>query len=98
MSAALSVLCLAIVGGLCAVGVFHPRYQDTLGERIGMSLVGLWCLARLPVKLASGAATEPVHLMLQVGMASFALGMAWAKWRAHRRQHGGSAAGREVST
>jgi hypothetical protein len=82
MSALISALCLALVGVLCVVGVFHPRYEDTLGERIGMSMVGLWCLARVPTKLWEGAETEPVHLLLHIGLASFALGMAIAKYRA----------------
>lgn len=82
MAALLSALCLAIVGVLCVVGVFHPRYDDTLGERLGMSLVGLWCLARVPTKLLEDADTEPVHLLLHIGLASFALGMAFAKYRA----------------
>jgi hypothetical protein len=89
----ISALCLAIIGALCLVGVFHPRYDDTLGERLGMSLVGMWTLARLPIKVAQvfdlvDGDTEPVHLMLHIGLASFALGMAWAKWRAFKR-HGG---------
>jgi hypothetical protein len=81
MSSLLSAACLAVVGLLCIVGVFHPRYKDTLLERIGMSLVGLWCLARIAVKVSAGEQTEPVHLLLHVGLACFAVGMAAAKWR-----------------
>lgn len=82
MTAMISALCLSVVGALCVVGVFHPRYDDTLGERLGMSLVGLWCLARVPSKLLEDADTEPLHLLLHIGLASFAMGMALAKYRA----------------
>lgn len=93
LMSALSAICMAVIGTLCVVGVFYHRYDDTIGERLGMSLIGMWTLARLPVKVAQAfnqidGDTESVHLMLHIGLASFALGMAWAKWRAHKR-HGG---------
>lgn len=84
MSGTISIVCLFLTGVLCVVGVFHPLYKDTLGERIGMSLIGIWCMARVPVKLVD-LDTEPVHMLLHVGMAVFACGMAVAKYRARHR-------------
>jgi hypothetical protein len=79
----LSVLCLTVVGLLCILGVFHPQYDDTLGERVGMSAIGLWSIAKVSAILSGGAEEFPA-LLLHAGLASFACGMAAAKWR-HRR-------------
>lgn len=77
----LSIILLSTVGALCAIGVFHPLYKDTLGERVGMSLIALWCLARVGSKLTNPD-TEPVNLLLHTGMFVFAVSMASAKWKA----------------
>ena len=84
MTGITSIILLSLVGLLCLVGVFHPLYKDTLAERIGMSLVGVWCLARVGAKI-DDPHTEPVHMMLHVGMAVFAVGMAWAKFKARHK-------------
>lgn len=83
----LSIICLAVVSLACAVGVFHHRYDDTLGERVGMSCIGIWSIAALAAKLLDRHEPELLQVMLHVGLASFAAGMAWAKWRAVQRRH-----------
>ena len=52
----LSIFLLLVVGVLCTIGVFAPLYNDTLGERCGMSLIALWCLAT-----GRGEGVRPIH-------------------------------------
>ena len=69
----ISIVALSVVALLCLLGVFHPRYDDTLGQRIGMSVIAVWCILRIQVKLTDFD-TEPVHMLLHLGMLSYALG------------------------
>lgn len=84
----ISIVALSLVAVLCVVGVFHSRFDDTLGQRLGMSLIGIWCILRVQTKLST-MDTEPVHLMLHVGLACYATGTALKIWRAQRfkRRH-----------
>ncbi len=79
----ISIVSLSLVAALCVVGVFHPRFDDTLGQRVGMSLIGIWCILRVQAKLTAFD-TEPVHLILHVGLACYACGTALKVWRARR--------------
>ena len=81
----ISIVALSIVATLCVIGVFHPRFDDTLGQRIGMSIIGSWCLLRIPVKFGTFD-TEPVHLLLHIGMAFYACGTALKAWRKYRSE------------
>lgn len=85
----ISILALSITGSLCAVAIFSHRFDDNLLQRIGLALVALWCLARLPEKIAS-MHTEPVHLVLHLGLCAYAVGMAVkvARGRRMRRRVG----------
>lgn len=78
-----SILALSLVAVLCVVGVFHHRFDDTLGQRIGMSLIGVWCILRVQAKLTTFD-TEPVHMILHIGLACYACGTALKIWRAHK--------------
>jgi hypothetical protein len=92
LGAMLSALALGLTGVLCIVGVLHERYRDTLLERIGMAVVGLWALARMSTCLSADACVTPAELMLHFGLASFSGGMAVAKWRSrHCDCHPGQA-------
>lgn len=71
----ISIVALAVTGALCTWGVFSGAYDDTLLQRVGMSCLALWCWARLPIKLET-LETEPVHLVLHVGLAVYAVGTA----------------------
>lgn len=75
----LSIVCLSIVAILCTWGVFTRFYNESLLERLGMSLIAIWCISRIVHKVEFGY-TEAQHLFLHVGMASLAVGMVWAKF------------------
>ena len=77
-----SVVCLSLVGTICTVGVFYQGYKESLFERIGASLLAVWCFERVRFKVAISGETEPIHLILHVGMAIFLLGLACRVWRA----------------
>lgn len=81
----LSIAALSIVAILCGIGVFHPMYDDTLGQRLGMSLIGVWCILRIQVKLTEFD-TEPVHMVLHIGLAIYAVSTALKLRRTHRAQ------------
>lgn len=70
--ATISILCLAVTATLCTVGVF-ARFDDTLTQRIGLSLVAIWCILRVEEKLSSQY-TEPVHIVLHLGLMVYAVG------------------------
>ncbi len=71
-----SVICLSVVGLLCVVGTFHHRFDDNLGMRIGMGILGIGCAGRV-VRLIETQSISPDALVMHVGMAMFALGLAW---------------------
>lgn len=77
-----SIIMLSIVAMLCTAGVFGRLYRDNLLERVGMSMVGAWCIARVITKLHE-TTTEPVHLILHAGLLVFAVGIAFAKLRSY---------------
>lgn len=74
----LSVGCLLLTGVICTIGVFYQGYQESLAERVGASMIAIWCFSRVDYKLATGNPTEAVHLFLHVGLAVFAVGLAYS--------------------
>lgn len=84
----LSVVCLSVVGAICTIGVFYSGYKESLFERIGASLLAIWCFERVRFKIVTPAETEPIHLILHVGMAVFFLGLACRIWRSAVVQKG----------
>ena len=83
MDGYVSICALSIVAVLCLVGVFSSHFDDTLGQRVGMSLIAIWCIARVQTKMLDPD-TEPVHLLLHIGLASYAIGTALKHWRKGR--------------
>lgn len=74
MSGMFSAVLLTITGISCVYLVFkYANYNHWL-HTIGLSLIGIWSLARLPVKLVVGY-TEPIHLMLHLGLTCLMLGL-----------------------
>lgn len=81
--AALYTLALLIVAAISALGVLHPRYEDTLLQRIGMAVACLGAVAELAA-LASGHDRINAHITTTLGAALFALGTVLKKWRGPR--------------
>lgn len=81
--ATLYTLALLIVALVCALGVLHPRYEDTLLQRIGMAVACLGAVAELAA-LASGYDRINAHITTTLGAALFALGTVVKKWRGPR--------------
>lgn len=72
-----SIVSVAILVVLCAVGTFHAVYDDNLWQRIGMG-----CIA-----VGYGSALiggDDYQALAHVGEACFAIGVAWKVWK-HRR-------------
>lgn len=84
MSGAISIICLSVVGLLALAGVASRLYDDGMLERIGLSLISMWSFARVAVKF-DDPYTEPVHLILHLGMLALALGITYKKWQ-HRHE------------
>lgn len=85
MAAAYSVslVCIALV---CIFGVLNSRYQDTLGQRIGMGIACIGAIAEL-YALHAGVCRVNASTVFASGVAVFALSTCWKKWRmAHRSQ------------
>ena len=76
MSGFVSMLLLILVGVVCTWGVFSKHMDDNLAQRLGMSMLAVWCFARLPVKWET-MNTEPVHLLLHFALACYAGGTWW---------------------
>lgn len=74
----LSVACLLLTGAICTIGVFYQGYQESLAERVGASMIAVWCFARADYKITTLDPTEAVHLFLHVGLAIFAVGLAYS--------------------
>jgi threonine/homoserine efflux transporter RhtA len=82
-----SIVALSIVGGLCVVGVFHPRFNDNFVQRVGLSMLGIWCILRIYVKVET-MDTEPVHLFLHIGLALYAISTAYKLCQIDKRRKG----------
>lgn len=81
--ATLYTLALLIVAAVCALGVLHPRYEDTLLQRIGMAVACLGAVAELAA-LWHGYDRINAHITTTLGAALFALGTVVKKWRGPR--------------
>jgi hypothetical protein len=78
---------LAVVGTLALIGVFHPHYEDTLAERVGLSIVSLWCLLRVPNVGSVHLTTVLGDVVLHIGLACYAVGVCARKVRTIRAAH-----------
>lgn len=82
----LSLLCLIVTGGLASFAVFSHHYDDTLLQRMGLSIVAIGCIVRAGERLAFDVADPPPILLLsQLGLALYAVGTALKLWRARPR-------------
>jgi hypothetical protein len=85
MSGAISLACLVITGGLAALGVFSRHFDDSLAQRVGLSLLAIACILRIPDKLAD-LPTAPEVLMAQIGLAVFGIGTVFKLRRVARKR------------
>ena len=68
----ISIFCLLFVAIACTALVFDHGYRDTLLERIGLSMISIWAVDRIIVKLENPQ-TEPLQLILHLGMGCLAV-------------------------
>lgn len=78
-------LSLAAIAAICAVAVLHPRYQDNLGQRIGMAIT---CIASVAEIWAATQSPERMNAtaLFAAGVALFAASTVWKKFQADRQQ------------
>lgn len=77
---AVYILSLLAIAGVCALGVLHPRYEDTLTQRIGLAVACLGAVAELAA-LLQAMAPLTARPITTAGVALFALGTVLKKWR-----------------
>lgn len=77
----ISLTCLLVTGGLATWAVFSRHFDDSLLQRVGLSIVAVSCFARAPIKLVYPD-TPPELLAAQLGLVCYAIGTALKLWRA----------------
>lgn len=83
-----STMMLVFISIICLIGIIHHSYNDSLLERIGMSITALWCLLRASaISVHANNVYSSGEVFLYTGIFCFALGTANAKWRAWRQTH-----------
>lgn len=80
----LSLLCLIVTGSLATWGVFSRHFDDSLLQRVGLSVVAIACILRIPEKIAHPD-TPPEILMAQIGLCIYGIGTALKIIRRSRR-------------
>ncbi|UOF79465.1 hypothetical protein [Caudoviricetes sp.] len=80
----LSLACLIITGGLATWGVFSKHFDDSLTQCVGLSVVAIACILRIPEKIAHPY-TPPEILMAQIGLCIYGIGTAMKIIRRSRR-------------
>lgn len=82
-----SILLLILIAALCLLGIFHPAHDDSALERVGMSVISLWCIARaysIHVGRTEDDVSDIGELILYVGMFCYAVAAAYRAWQLHR--------------
>lgn len=83
-----SAILLILIASLCLLGIFHPAYEDSALERVGMSIVSLWCIARaysIHVGHPNDDVSDMGELILYVGMACYAIASAVRGWKLYQK-------------
>lgn len=70
-----SLICLMITGSLATWAVFSKHFNDSLAQCVGLSIVAIACILRIPEKIAHPY-TPPEILMAQIGLCIYGLGTA----------------------
>lgn len=72
----LSCFCLSFVGFSCLVGCYARGYHDNLGQRLGMIVLGIGCVARVPA-IWQAQAVNNDWFLIHGGMALVAASTMW---------------------
>ena len=79
----LSLLCLVLTGALATWGIFSRHFDDSLLQRIGLSVIAIACILRVPDKIEAPD-TPLAILMAQIGLCIYGVGTAIKLWRKGR--------------
>lgn len=82
MEQAIALLCLAVIGTISTVAVFSKDFDDTLLQRIALTLLAVGAYSRIPHRLRE-ADVPPELLLIDIGVALFGVAT-WAKFRVRR--------------
>ena len=84
---ALTIICLALLGMCATWGVFSRHVDDTLGQRIGLSVIAIGCFVRLAQRIAYDLPQPPIEtLVILFGVTVYAVSTAVKIVCAHRKQ------------
>lgn len=78
-----SLLLLAILASVCAIGACHPAYDDNLLQRLGLGVICLACVA-LGAHVWATRAVLPACFLMACGLVLFAAGVVVKVWRFSR--------------
>lgn len=82
----LSMLCAAVTCALCTWAVFSKHFDDTLVQRLGLSIMAVGTAVRVWDRLANDVPDPPLVLLWsQVGLALYAAATAVKLYQAGRR-------------
>jgi hypothetical protein len=88
---AISLLCLVVTAALATWAIFSSHFDDTVLQRLGLSIVSISCTFRAIQRVTEVVADPPPALLAaQIGLCAYAIGTAWkmttqARRRAERR-------------
>lgn len=66
------LVALAVLGSICLLGTFHSAYDDTLLQRISMTVVAFGCVAEINA-VSSGYSHPKAVTTVVCGVALFAV-------------------------
>lgn len=82
----ISLLCLILTGALSTWAIFSLHYDDSVLQRLGLSVVAIGTITRAVERVTSDVPDPPVIVLAsQIGIALYAIGTA-AKLIAARRK------------
>lgn len=80
------MICLTLLAAVATWGVFTKHVDDTIGQRVGLSVVAIGCFARIAQRmLYDYPAPTPETLAILVGVTVYAVSTVVKVIIAHRR-------------
>lgn len=77
----LSILCLVVIVLSCLIRIFDQKYNDTLLERVGLSLLSMWAISGLFRYVEYPELYLGDYLILHLGVASLSVNALVSKKR-----------------